>query len=111
MASGSEVGLCLAAQQKLAEKGISSRVVSMPCTDLFDMQSEEYKLSVLPDNIRARIAVEAASGISWGKYVGLDGDYVCMNSFGASAPYDVLFKRFGFTAENIAEKALNLLKK
>lgn len=111
MASGSEVGLCLAAQQKLAESGIVSRVVSMPCTDLFDMQSEDYKRSVLPDNIRARIAVEAASGISWGKYVGLDGDYVCMNTFGASAAYGILFKRFGFTVENIVDKALRLLNK
>ncbi|MDE6442149.1 MAG: transketolase [Clostridia bacterium] len=108
--SGSETGLCLNAQQELLKQGIQSRVVSMPCTNLFDEQGEEYKHSVLPDNIRARIAVEAASNISWGKYVGLDGDYVCMNTFGASAPYDALFKKFGFTVENITEKALKLLK-
>lgn len=111
MASGSEVGLCLAAQDALKKAGIESRVVSMPCLDLFDKQSEEYKNGVLPKSIRARIAVEAASGISWGKYVGLDGDYICMNSFGASAPYSVLFENFGFTTENIVEKALRLIKK
>lgn len=111
IATGSEVGLCLKAQEELANKQIASRVVSMPCTDLFDEQSEEYKESVLPNNIRARIAVEAASGISWGKYVGLDGGYICMNSFGASAPYETLFKQFGFTVENIVEKALKLLGK
>ncbi|HIW02788.1 MAG TPA: transketolase, partial [Candidatus Protoclostridium stercorigallinarum] len=111
MASGSEVSLCMEAQKLLEEKGVSARVVSMPCMDLFAEQSAEYKESVLPKKVRARVAVEAASRICWGEYVGLDGAYVCMDRFGESAPASVLFKEFGFTAENVCNTALSVLKK
>jgi len=111
MASGSEVNLVYEACKQLKEKGIMARVVSMPSMEIFDQQSEEYKKMVLPDNVRARIAVEAASTMSWYKYVGLDGCVIGLDHFGASAPGDVLFKEFGFTVENVVNKALELLKK
>ena len=82
----------------------------MPSMELFEKQSEEYKESVLPKNVRARVAVEAGSAYSWYKYVGLDGATVCIDHFGASAPANILFKEFGFTAQNVAEKAKSVLK-
>ena len=103
IASGSEVSLTIEAQEALAKDGIDVRVVSMPCMDLFEAQSESYKDSVLPKKVRARVAVEALSDFGWGKYVGLDGATVCMKGFGASAPAGLLFKKFGFTAEHVAE--------
>ena len=103
IASGSEVSLTIEAQEALAKDGIDVRVVSMPCMDLFEAQSESYKESVLPKKVRARVAVEALSDFGWGKYVGLDGATVCMKGFGASAPAGLLFKKFGFTAEHVAE--------
>ena len=111
MASGSEVEYCVGAKALLKEKGVDARVVSMPSLELFDEQDEEYKQSVLPSNVRARVAVEAASDMCWYKYVGLDGAVVAMNGFGASAPYKLLFEKFGFTAENVAEKAMAVLNK
>ena len=110
IASGSEVGTCVQAQEVLAQRGISARVVSMPCMEVFDRQSEEYKESVLPKSIRARVAVEAASSMPWGKYVGLDGAYVCKDTFGTSAPYTKLFDYYGFNADNIANVAEKLVK-
>lgn len=110
MASGSEVQLIYKAADILKEKGISSRVVSMPSWELFEQQSEEYKESVLPKNIRKRLAVEAASHLGWHKYVGLDGEIISMDGFGASAPGELLFERFGFTVDNVVEKALKLMK-
>lgn len=110
MASGSEVGLCLAAAAELAERGMSARVISVPCMDLFAEQSAEYKESVMPKAVRARVAVEAASRICWGEYVGLDGAYVCMDTFGASAPAGTLFEKYGFTVENVVNKALAVIK-
>ena len=110
MASGSEVQLIYKAADILKEKGISSRVVSMPSWELFEQQSEEYKESVLPKNIRKRLAVEAASHLGWHKYVGLDGEIISMDEFGASAPGELLFERFGFTVDNVVEKALKLMK-
>ena len=94
----------------LLEKGIDARIVSVPSFALFERQDKEYKESVLPNNVRARIAVEAASPMGWHKYVGLDGDVIAMEGYGASAPYSILFKHFGFTAENIAARAEALLK-
>ena len=111
MASGSEVELIYKAADELAKDGIGARVVSMPCTELFDEQSEAYKASVLPDSVRARVAVEAASSFGWAKYVGLDGKYVCLDHFGASAPAGILFKEFGFTVENVVASAKAALKK
>jgi transketolase len=108
LASGSEVSLCLEAKEELEKEGIDIRVVSMPCIDIFEMQSKEYKESVLPKNVRKRLAVEASSALSLSRYVGLDGDYVAMTGFGASAPADTLFKKFGFTKENVVLKYKNL---
>jgi transketolase len=110
ISSGSEVGTCVQAQEVLKNRGISARVVSMPCMEVFDRQDKEYKESVLPKSIRARVAVEAASSMPWGKYVGLDGSYVCKDTFGTSAPFAKLFDYYGFTAENIANVAENLIK-
>ena len=107
IATGSEVALAVDAQTKLAADGIDVRVVSMPCTSLFNAQTAEYKESVLPKAVRARVAVEALSGFGWGDYVGLDGAVVAMPGFGASAPGHELFKKFGFTTENVT----NVVKK
>ncbi len=110
MASGSEVSLALDAQKILADRGIKVRVVSIPCFRLFDEQTENYRESVLPSAIRARVAVEAGSSMSWGKYVGMDGAYVCMDTFGKSAPAKELFEYYGFTAENVASVTEKLIK-
>jgi transketolase len=106
IASGSEVELCVKAKAVLAEQGINARVVSMPCFEEFEKQSAEYKASVLPKDVKARVCVEAACPYSWYKYAGDNGELVCMTSFGASAPAGELFKHFGFTVENVVEKAL-----
>lgn len=111
MASGSEVELIYKAYDVLKEKGIKARVISMPCWELFEEQSEEYKESVLPNAVRSRVAVEAASPFGWHKYVGMDGEIIAMNGFGASAPADTLFKEYGFTVENVVEKAMKVVKK
>ncbi len=104
--SGSEVETCVKAKAVLAEKGVNARVVSMPCIEEFEKQTAEYKQSVIPAEIKARVCVEAGSPYSWYKYAGDKGELVCMNTFGASAPAGKLFPYFGFTAENVAEKAL-----
>lgn len=111
IATGSEVSLAVEAKAALAKDGVDVRVVSMPCMDIFEEQSEEYKESVLPKNVRARVAVEALGDFGWGKYVGLDGKIISMKGFGASAPAATLFKKFGFTTENVvaAVKALSLI--
>lgn len=110
MASGSEVELIYEAAKVLKEKGISARVVSMPSFELFEMQGEDYKNSILPKNVRARVAVEAANSFGWHKYVGLDGAVLSIDSFGASGPGELLYKEFGLTVENVVEKALSVLK-
>ncbi|MFV0314270.1 MAG: transketolase [Anaerotignum sp.] len=110
MASGSEVELIYKAYDVLAEKGVKARVISMPSWELFAEQSAEYKESIMPKEVRKRVAVEAAADFGWHKYVGLDGAVIAMEGFGASAPADLLFKDFGFTVENVVEKALALLK-
>lgn len=101
--TGSEVQLGIGAQEELLKEGIDVRVVSMPSMDVFEAQSDEYKESILPKNVRARVAVEALSGFGWEKYVGLDGAIIAMNSFGASAPANVLFEKFGFTVDNVVK--------
>ncbi len=111
LASGSEVAVAVDAYDLLKTKGVAARVVSMPSMELFDKQSAEYRESVLPKSIRARVAVEAASSTPWYKYIGLDGEVVCLDHFGASAPANILFEEFGFTAQNVAEKALKTLGK
>ena len=110
IASGSEVSLSIEAKEALAKEGIDVRVVSMPCMDIFEKQSDEYKEKVLPKAVRARVAVEALSEFGWGKYVGLDGKTICLDRFGASAPADVLFKEFGFTVENVVKAVKEVIK-
>lgn len=105
MASGSEVELAVKAKAVLAAEGRKVRVVSMPCIDLFEEQSAEYKESVLPREVRKRVAVEALSDYGWGRYVGLDGATVTMTGFGASAPAAQLFEHFGFTVDHVVEVA------
>ncbi len=111
MSTGSEVHVTLEAGKQLQAEGIDARVVSMPSWELFEQQSAEYKESVLPTSVANRVAVEAATSFGWGKYVGLKGDVVTIDSFGASAPADKLFKHFGFTAENIVAKAKAVIAK
>ena len=111
IATGSEVELCVKAKAALAEKGVNARVVSMPCMEEFEKQSEEYKASVLPKDVKARVCVEAGSPYSWYKYAGENGEIVGMSTFGASAPAGVLFPHFGFSVENVVEKALASVKK
>lgn len=110
IASGSEVELGVNARAELLKEGIDVSVVSMPSMDLFEQQSAEYKESVLPNAVRARVAVEAAIDYGWGKYVGLDGAYVTMHGFGASAPAATLFKKFGFTTENVVATVKSVIK-
>jgi transketolase len=109
LASGSEVAPSIAAAKLLAAEGIGARVVSVPCLDIFEAQSAEYRESVLPASVTARVAVEAGVSQPWGKLVGLAGAYVTMDRFGASAPAPQLFDLFGFTPENIAEQVKKAL--
>lgn len=108
IASGSEVSLAVLAAEELYKGGIAARVVSMPCSDIFDCQDNEYKEKILPAGVRKRVAIEALSSFGWEKYAGLDGIVVGMNTFGASAPQDKLFKHFGFTVESIVNKTKSL---
>ena len=110
IATGSEVSLALAAQEKLAEKNISSSVVSMPSVELFDAQPKEYRDKILPPSIKARLAVEAGSPKGWREYVGDEGDIIGINHFGASAPGPVVMEKYGFTVENVVKHALVLIK-
>ena len=110
IATGSEVSTAIEAQAELAKENIFVRVVSMPCVELFEQQSEEYKESVLPKKIRARVVVEAAANFGWGSYVGLEGATVTMKGFGASAPAGTLFKKFGFTKENVASVMKSVIR-
>ena len=103
--TGSEVELAMEASRALAQQGIAARVVSMPCTDVFDEQPLEYREGVLPRWCRARVAVEAASTDFWAKYVGFDGEVIGMNTFGASAPAPQLFEHFGITVAHVIEAA------
>ncbi|HNZ64271.1 MAG TPA: transketolase [Smithella sp.] len=109
IATGSEVPLTLAAARKLAENGVKIRIVSMPCWEIFDRQPDNYRESVLPSAITARVAVEAGIKLGWEHYVGLNGIIIGMETFGASAPGPVLYEKFGFTVEKIIEAAKNLL--
>ena len=108
IATGSEVGLALDAQKQLAEAGVPVRVVSMPCTSVFDAQSPEWRASVLPKGL-PRVAVEAGCTTGWYKYVGLEGAVVGIDSYGESAPAGVLFKHFGLTADKVAQAVQSIL--
>ncbi|KKN18607.1 hypothetical protein LCGC14_0954110 [marine sediment metagenome] len=105
LATGSEVALCIAAYEELKAEGINARVVSMPCWELFDAQSQEYRDSVLPPSITARVAVEQASELGWERYTGFHGAILGMRTFGLSAPGKVAAEHFGFTTENVVKAA------
>ncbi|MEH6470440.1 MAG: transketolase, partial [Halopseudomonas sp.] len=109
IATGSEVGLAMDAAEALTAEGRNVRVVSMPCTEAFEAQSNDYRESVLPSAISARVAIEAAHSDFWYKYVGLNGRIVGMTTFGESAPASELFKLFGFTVDNVVAKVNELL--
>ncbi len=111
MASGSEVAPMMAAQKLLWEESIDAQVVSMPCMELYDKQSAAYKESVLPSNVRARVAMEAGTSMPWYKYVGLDGKILAIDHYGASAPAGKLFETYGFTAQKAVEAAKQVLGK
>ncbi|MFP6650546.1 MAG: transketolase C-terminal domain-containing protein [Pirellulaceae bacterium] len=109
LGSGSEVGICLAAHDQLTSEGIASRVVSMPCWELFDEQDQQYRDQVLPPSVLARVGVEAGIRQGWDAYLGYEGRFVGMTGFGASAPAAVLYEHFGITAENVVSQARELL--
>ena len=111
MATGSEVGLCVAAQEKLAGGGVKARVVSIPSWELFEQQDAAYKESVLPSSVAARVYVEMASTFGWERYIGSKGKAVGMHTFGASAPLNDVLKKFGFTVENVVAAAKETLAK
>ncbi|HEY5026899.1 MAG TPA: transketolase C-terminal domain-containing protein, partial [Candidatus Angelobacter sp.] len=111
MATGSEVSLCLSVYETLSAEGRKVRVVSMPSWEIFEKQSEEYRESVLPAVVTARISVEQGSTFGWAQYVGHAGKSVGMRTFGASAPLKELQKRFGFTPDAVLAAARELLPK
>jgi len=111
IATGSEVFLALGAGHDLSKSGISARVVSMPCCELFDEQDRKYKDSVLPPAVKVRLAIEAGISHGWHRYTGDAGGTICIDRFGASAPGDVLMKKFGFTVENVVNTAMKLLNR
>ena len=110
IATGSEVGICSKAKQLLDKENIKARVISLPCIELFEKQSSEYKQRVIPSSVKARVCVEAASPLGWREYAGDSGKIIAMQCFGLSAPFETLYKHFGFTPENIADIAKRLLK-
>jgi transketolase len=103
--TGSEVHICVGAAELLEEDGIAARVVSAPCLDRFAEQDQDYRDSVLPPEVRARVSVEAASPLGWSSWVGDDGEAIGMTTFGASAPQPALYDHFGFTPEKVAARA------
>ncbi len=109
IATGAEVGLAMETREALQSEGIATRVVSMPCQELFDEQPAEYKESVLPAAVTARLAIEAGVRQGWDRYVGLSGDTLTVDKFGASAPAKVVFEKYGFTVENAVVKAKALI--
>ena len=109
IATGSEVELAMNAYHSLSEQGVGVRVVSMPCAEIFVNQDKDYVESVLPNAVRARVAVEAGITDYWYKFVGLDGKVIGMTSFGESAPAKELFKHFGITSEAVVEAVQSLI--
>jgi transketolase len=110
IASGSEVQLVYEAGKRLKERGVAVRVVSMPSWELFEEQDEAYKESILPKDVDKRLVVEAASSFGWHKYAGANGVIISLDHFGESAPGSQLFEKYGFTVENVLDKALKLLE-
>jgi transketolase len=111
MASGSEVSLAVEAHEKLVAEGVRSRVVSMPSWEIFDHQTREYRDSVLPPGVKARVAIEQASTLGWERYVGTYGRIIGMHTFGASAPLKELQRKFGFEPEQVVAAARQQLRK
>jgi transketolase len=109
IATGSEVSLALGAREELQKDGTPTRVVSMPCCELFDAQDASYREEILPSGITARLAVEAGASLGWARYTGLAGDSVCLDRFGASAPGDVALSNLGFNVENVTARARALV--
>ncbi len=111
IATGSEVSLAVDAHEQLLAEGIRSRVVSMPSWDIFEHQTQEYRDSVLPPDVKARVAIEQASTFGWERYVGESGRVIGMKTFGASAPLKELQRKFGFEPDQVAAAAKELLGK
>lgn len=111
LAAGSEVNLAMDAKEALWNEGIDVRVVSMPSFNLFDQQSEEYKESVLPNAIRKRLSIEMSTSFGWHKYVGLDGECLAVETFGHSAPANIVIPNYGFTVDNVVEKVKKMISK
>jgi len=109
LATGSEVSVALSAYQKLTEQGIAARVINMPCWELFERQSKEYRNSVIPPKVKARVAIEAGVELGWYKWLGDNGIFIGLSTFGASAPGKVCFEKFGITAERVVEAAKRLI--
>jgi transketolase len=109
IATGSEVALAMDAQPALLEQEIKARVVSMPCWELFEEQDQSYRDEVLPPDVKKRIAIEAASPMGWHKWVGDEGDIIAVETYGASAPAEIIFEKYGFTVDNVVQHALALL--
>jgi transketolase len=109
MGSGSEVHIAIEAQKMLAEQGVAARVVSFPCWELFDAMPQAYKDEVLPPSVTARVSIEAAISMGWQKYVGCEGKVIALDHFGASAPFETLYKEFGLTPEAMVAAALELV--
>ena len=109
--TGSEVQICVAAQELLEAEGLPTRVVSVPCVEWFRAQDESYKRSVLPNDVKVRVSVEAAVSQGWHEWVGEAGECVAIEHFGASAPYTVLYEQFGMTAERVVAAARASLSK
>jgi transketolase len=103
--TGSEVSLCLTARERLEADGITTRVVSMPCQEWFRGQDAAYRTQILPPSVKARVSVEAGVAMSWHDLVGEAGETVSLEHFGASAPYQVIFEQFGFTADHVVAAA------
>jgi transketolase len=111
MGTGSEVQICVSAQEALEAEGIPTRVVSMPCVEWFRAQDESYKRTVLPTDVQARVSVEAAVSQGWHEWVGGYGECVALEHFGASAPYTVLYEQFGLTTDRVVAAARASLSK
>ncbi len=111
LASGSEVGVALEAAEKLAIEGVTAQVVSMPCWELFEKQSKGYKDSVIPPGVKARVGIEAGVELGWNKWLGDNGIFIGMSSFGASAPAKVCFEKFGITVDNVVTAAKESIEK
>jgi transketolase len=110
IASGSEVALALEARRTLVESGVATRVVSMPSWDIFREQETAYQHEVLPPGLGKRLAIEAGVALGWREWVGDTGDIISINTFGASAPADVLFQQYGYSVENVVARALRLME-